>query len=525
VTAARPTRALPAGLLAAAAAGALACTGAIDRAPGGGPSGGADPGGPPPGGAGPGAGGPMVMGPVPPDPVVAGAPATGQRLTDRQYLNVVMDLLGVDASAQAAALPLDPKLEGFRNAGAALLPSDLRIEVYAGMAAHIAGQVDWSAHAARLGACATMDEACARGFVAALGRRLFRRPLADEEVARFLPIFPAVAREGDGFPVAAALTARAMLQSPEFLYRLEPGRADGYAAASRLAFLLWNSAPDDPLLDAAGRGAQAVRAQVARLLDDPRARRALRDYVDDWLDVDKLPRTRRDPERFPQFDAALATRMRDDVHRLFERVVFDEDGDLVEVVRQGLLTQPGILTVTSVGAAGSSIVDRGVFLLRNLLCKHMPEPPNNVPELPPASASASERDRLAQHRADPACGVCHNDIDPLGLPFETYDAIGGYQARDEAGNALTGAGEIEIAGQRIRYANTAEFVTVLARHPGLDACLVQKVVQYTFARPLAGEDQPLVDQLGARFRQQGGRYRALLQEVADRALLPPEVRP
>jgi hypothetical protein len=510
--------------LSLAAAGVAACTGAITPAPGAGPGDPMMPGGSGPAGSGPTTG--PTGGPIPADPVVAGAPASGQRLTDRQYLNVVMDLFGVDAAAPAAALPLDPKLEGFRNAGSSLLPSDLRIEVYAGIAAHVAAKVDWPAQTARLGACDSVDEACGRSFISALGRRLFRRPLADADVARFQPIFAAVAREGDGFPVAAALTARAMLQSPDFLYRLEPGRTDPFALAARLAFLLWNSTPDDALLDAAARGAQAVRAQTARLLDDPRARRALRDYVDDWLDVDKLPRTQRDPERFPQFDAALAGKMRDDVHQLFEKVVFEDDGDLIEVVRQGLLTQPGILTVTSVGAAGSSIVDRGVFILRNLLCEQMPEPPNNVPELPAANATASERDRLAQHRADPACGACHDRIDPLGLAFETYDAIGRYQARDESGNALTGAGEIEIAGQRIRYANTAEFVTALVRHPALDGCLVHKLVQYAFARPLAPGDQPLVDQLSGRFRQQGGRYRALIQDVADRTLTAAsEVKP
>jgi hypothetical protein len=488
-------------------------------------------------------------------PASPGAPATGPRLTDRQYLNVVADLFGVDVSADAIGMPLDPKLEGFRNAASSLLPSDIRIEGYATLAQAVTAKIDWGQQLARLGVCADPVDRCRRDLLTVMGRRLFRRPLTDEQRARFSTVFDAVAKDGDPFPVAASLVVEAMLQSPEFLYRLERGLGDvdDFELATRLAFLLWNSAPDDPLLDAANRSGlsapSALHAQVSRMLADPRAHRALRDYVDDWLDVDKLLRTSRDPSLFPQFTGALAADMREEIHRLFERVVWQDDADLVDVLRaertvvtpalaalyglpaqpggfveqdlsqvparSGLLTQAGILTLTSVGGPGSSIVDRGVFVLGKLLCRTTPEPPSNVPELPPADSGKSERDRLAQHRVDPACGACHSQFDPLGVAFEAYDAIGTLRTRDEAGNRLTGAGSLTVGGQEVPFTNIHEFVAALTRSSDVGACLARKVVQYALARPLRDDDAPVVTDLSARFAAGGHRYQGLLGALAE----------
>jgi hypothetical protein len=481
------------------------------------------------------------------------APATGQRLTDRQYLNVVTDLFGVDASADAITMPLDPKLEGFRNAASSLLPSDLRIEGYASLARTIAGKVDWGQLLARTGACADFTEACKRAFFAGIGRRLFRRPLDAEQMARFAPIFDAVAMQGDPFPAAAALVVEGMLQSPEFLYRLEGATIDDFALATRLSFLLWNSAPDDALLDAAAHAqltGPALHTQVTRMLGDDRARRGLRDYVDDWLDADKLLRTSRDPALFPMFSGALAADMREEIHRLFARVAWQDDADLVDVLRAehtvvtpalarlyglpprsmdgfadvdlsqtptraGLLTQAGVLTITSVGGPGSSIVDRGLFVLRNFMCRTTPEPPANVPDLPSADSGKSERDRLAQHRADPACASCHSQFDPLGIAFEAYDAIGALQTKDQAGNALTGVGVLTVDGQEFPYKNVREFVAALTRSTDVGSCLARKVVQYAFARPLAGGDEAMVKEVTTRFSEGGHRYRGLLAGLAE----------
>ena len=509
------------------------------------------------GGGGPAESGkPRPNGPVGPKGAAAPAsPATGQRLTDRQYLNVVADLFAVDAAPDLLTMPLDPKLEGFRNAASSLLPSDLRIEGYASLARSVIGKVDWGRLLARDGVCADATEGCRRAFFAVTGRRIFRRPLTAEQVARFTPLFDAVAKEGDPFPAAVALVVSAMLQSPEFLYRLESGPVDDFALATRLAFLLWNSAPDDALLDAAARSelaGPAGKAQIERLLGDERAHRALRDYVDDWLDADKLLRTSRDPALFPQFSGALAADMREEIHRLFAKVVWQDDADLVDVLRAertmvtpalarlyglpprstdgfaeqdlsqtparaGLLTQAGILTITSVDGPGSSIVDRDLFVLRNFLCRTTPEPPSNVPDLPSADSGKSERDRLAQHRADPACASCHGQFDPLGLAFEQYDAIGALQTMDQAGNRLTGTGSLTVAGQEVPFTSVREFVAALTRSSDVGACLARKVVQYAFARPLAGEDEPMVNELAARFAGSGHRYRGLLSVLAQGA--------
>ncbi len=451
--------------------------------------------------------------------VARAAPATGQRLTDRQYLNLVTDLFGVDASADVVSLPLDPEREGFRNAATALLPSDVRIEGYATLADAVTGRIDWARQLGADGVCTEYGDRCQSDFFRTLGRRLFRRPLSEEQQRRFSTLFAAVQKEGEPFAVAAGLVTSAMLQSPEFLYRLErPGKVDVWTLATRLAFLLWNSAPDDRLLDAAERQALSgagLRAEVDRLLGDARAKRALRDYVDDWLDADRLLRTSRDTDRFPQWTGALAAEMREEIHRLFDKVVWQDDAQLLQVLQQGLLSQRGIMTLTSVGGPGSSIVDRGAFIARHLLCIQIPEPPNNVPELPAAEKGKSERDRLAAHRADPACAACHDQIDPLGLAFETYDAVGAFQSQDELGNPLTGAGSLTIGNEKLPYNNVREFVAAFSKMPELEPCFVHKALQYALARPLNGADGAAIDDLLARYRAQGGRYRALLGALAE----------
>jgi hypothetical protein len=504
-----------------------------------------------------GGGGGSPMGGTP-SPAGVIAPASGQRLTDRQYVNVIADLFAIDVTADTVSMPIDPKVEGFRNAASALQPSDVRIEGYATLAGALASKVDWPKQIARDGGCTDFSSACENVFVATVGRRLFRRPLDDEQRARFQAIFDLVKGQGDPFTVAAGLVVQGMLQSPEFLYRLErtTSHTDDYEAATRLAFLLWNSGPDDVLLDAAGHGelgtAAGLHGQVTRLLNDDRARRALRDYVDDWLDTAKLPSTSRDSDLFPAFTPALALDMREEVQRLFARVLWTKDGDMLDVLRAqttevtaalaklyglpapaapgfsevsladlpgryGLLSQAGILTVTSVGSAGSSIVDRGVFVLRNVLCQDLPEPPVGVPQLADIDKGASERDRLAQHRTDPSCGSCHGLIDPVGVAFETFDGIGAYQTTDSRGNKLTGVGMLNVAGQDLPFNDFRQFVEALLKEPSLPSCLARKVLQYSSSRPLAAGDAAAVDALVGRFNQGGRHYRDLLAAVAESA--------
>ena len=138
-------------------------------------------------------------------------------------------------------------------------------------------------------------------------------------------------------------------------------------------------------------------------------------------------------------------------------------------------------------------------------------------ELPPADSGKSERERLAQHRADPTCASCHGQFDPLGIAFEGYDAIGALQTMDQAGNRLTGAGSLTVDGQEVPYTNVREFVAALTRSADVGGCLARKVVQYSLARPLAGPDEPMLGEVSAGFARGGHRYRSLLAALAGGA--------
>ena len=160
-----------------------------------------------------------------------------------------------------------------------------------------------------------------------------------------------------------------------------------------------------------------------------------------------------------------------------------------------------------------------MFVLRNFLCVHIPEPPNNVPELPEAESGKSERDSPAQHRADPACGSCHSQVDPLGIAFEAYDAIGALQTKDAAGNPLTGAGTLQVGDRQVPFSNVREFVAALTGSADIGACMARKVVQYAFARPLFKGDEPLPTRMAGRIREGGNRYQGSLAALADSACI------
>lgn len=481
-------------------------------------------------------------------------PESGQRMTDRQFTNAVSDTFGIDVSKDLFLLPADSKIDGFQNTASGLGASAARTMGYLNLAQRVSDRVDWATYLSSSSLCSRLDGACPREVIDHFGRSLFRRNITDAEAERYLALFSLVHEEKQPFTDAVRLLVRAMLQAPEFLYRLEKapgGKLEATAVANRLALLLWNSVPDETLIAAAESGAlegAGLRAQVERMLSDPKAKRALRDYVDDWLDVDRLMDVNRDPTVWKDFSPALALEMREEVHRLFERVAFTEDADLLEVFttdktsvtsalakiygapaaaksgffdldlagdvnRIGLLTQPGILTATAVTGMGESIIDRGMFVIENLLCEELPAAPDDVPSVEPAGPGVTQRAQLLKHREDVACASCHAIIDPAGLALEKYDAFGYFRQTDAHGNTLDGTGEAYLGEQTVRFTNARQFVTALANSPELESCLAQKVLQYAFARPM-GHD-PLVAPMAAEFVAGGRRYRDYLAAIAQ----------
>jgi hypothetical protein len=415
-----------------------------------------------------------------------------RRLTRLEYNHAARDLLG-GAVVAADDIPADESVGPFAS-NTVTSVTDLATEQYLESAEGLAAAaVATPAALDALVACdrKTLGDApCAATFIDRFGARAFRRPLAADEKARYVGLFT-TAVTGGAFADGIRLVVEALLQSPNFLYHVEldatPPAAgtlvalDSYQLAARLSFFLWTSVPDDALMAAAAAGGltdpAALRAQVTRMLADPRAHDAIATFHTQWLDLGKLPTISKDPTLYPLFTPALRDAMQAETTAFVDDVLRVGDGrletlltasysilddglfDLYGVARPAGTTGPvrveldptrraGLLTQASFLASHAhenqtSPVARGVAVIRNVLCVALPDPPPNVNNAPPdPMPGATTRQRFAVHESDASCAGCHKMIDGIGLGFEAYDAVGvfrtmdGGQAVDATGNVL-----------------------------------------------------------------------------------------
>ena len=387
---------------------------------------------------------------------------------------------------------------------------------------------------------ATVEEAesCGTAIIASLARRAYRRPVTFGDIEQLAGFYREGYAEG-GFEAGVETALRALLTSPEFLFRIErdPAGVEAGTAypvsdlelASRLSFFLWSSLPDDELIEAAADGrlrdADVLRAQVRRMLADPRAGTLTSNFASQWLHLRNLDAVQPDARAFPDFDDNLRQGFRTETELLFRSVV-EEDRSATDLLtadytflnervathygvpgiygdhfrrvglppdspRAGLLGHGSILTVTSYATRTSPVL-RGKWILENLLGTPPPPPPPNVPPLGESASSTevlSMRERMVSHRQNPACAVCHRIMDPAGLSMENFDAIGrwrdaeGGAAIDASGNLPGGESFEGVAGLR---------QALLDRPDVFVGTLTEKLLIYALGRGLDHADAPAV---------------------------------
>lgn len=489
------------------------------------------------------------------------AEAVMPRLTADQYRNSLIDLFGAGLPATPVEPDTNPYL--FRSIGAAqTVVSAQGVERYADAAFNVA-QVVFAEERRRAAVldCApvTPDDACAESFVRQQGLRIMRRPLSDEEVERWLSVSRDVA-EGD--PLLGLETVLAgMLQSSHFLYRVELGEPDpeeagarrytSWEMAQRLSFLLWNTAPDQALLDAAERGELVddvtLEAHAQRMLDDPRARRAVQDFFAQYLDLSRLARVERDPMRYPGASETLLAAMETELRLLVDDVVFRQDTDVRELFsaprgyvnselaalygvtapgaslvafvpvefppespRAGILTLGAFLTMNAHPTETSPTL-RGKYLRERIFCQDVPPPPDDIDlNLEQEEGDAPTlRERLEQHRNDPACSGCHSFIDPPGYLFEHYDSIGRYREEAE-GYPINAAGDLD----GVPMADARDLAAVLRDDERVGDCMARQLYRHANGRlETFGERRALRD-LQSSFAASGYRFRDLMLALA-----------
>jgi cytochrome c551/c552 len=320
---------------------------------------------------------------------------------------------------------------------------------------------------------------CARGIVRRLAGEAFRGPVGETDLAALMDLY-AAGRDERGFEAGIGAAIEAILVSPQFLFRLEPVRPAGPGAAgyrlgdrelaSRLSFFLWGAAPDAELLTLAAAGRLSrpaeLEKQVTRMIADPRSSALATRFAAQWLRLNDVDEMLPDALLYPYFDHSLGQAFKRETELLFDSIV-REDRPVLDLLtadytfvneriarhygipnvtgpqfqrvsvpdyRRGILGHGSILVLTSV-ADRTSPVMRGKWVMEVLLGSPPPPPPPNVPALEETNAAAagkllSVRERMEEHRRNPACTSCHRLIDPLGLALENFDVTGKWRIKD-----------------------------------------------------------------------------------------------
>jgi hypothetical protein len=391
-----------------------------------------------------------------------------------------------------------------------------------------------------------VEEACATRIVSALVRRAYRGQATDADTRRLLTFYRE-ARQGETFDAGIEAALQRMLASPKFIFRVERDpqpeerrqvRAGETFAisdlelASRLAFFLWSSIPDDQLLQVATQGRLRVPAvleqQVRRMLADPKAERLTTNFAGQWLHLRNLRTQQPNSMEFPDFDDNLRDALEREAWLFFDSIrredrnvldlmnadytfvnervakhygIPDVYGSrwrrvtLADEARRGLLGKAAILTVTS-NADRTSPVKRGKWVLDNILNAPPPPPPPDVPPFNEEGTRAgkvlSVRERLEEHRTNPVCANCHRMFDPIGLALENFDATGAWRSREggTGGNVIDASGELSDG---TKVDGVVSLRRALVREPDMFVgTVVEKLMTYALGRGLTAHDMPTV---------------------------------
>ncbi|MFO0726189.1 MAG: DUF1588 domain-containing protein [Myxococcota bacterium] len=482
------------------------------------------------------------------------ASLTGARRLSRAELqNSMHDLFGDDSSALGHLS--EDSYTPYDNSYRTQMASSALIDSLAAMADDVATRTLADAQKrGRIMSCTPTgpgDAACFRTIISTVGRRAFRRPLTEAEIVDYLSL-QAYATEDNpyvpkSFDTAVSLLLQAILQDPEFLYRIEAGtpgpEADvvtlsHFELATRLSYLLLGTGPDDALIadaEASRLDEAGLTAAANRLLADPRAKDQLHRFHSMWLGYRAIPGT-----------AQLVQAFQRETSALLDRVIFEDKRSYLDVFRSdqtyvddfladnyglphpsggmGWVTYPadshraGLLSHGTVLAAFSKFTDtsptqRGILVKNRLLCQTIaPPPPTVMADKPPGEGTtACKKDRYLTHEQVQSCANCHGQIDPIGFGLENFDVAGRFRTHDDGKPecVIDGAGTLPGFGT---FSGPAELSQKLIDTNTLDACALQQWMTFAIGHPLDDADRLQLDQLLQSFRADDHKLDQLMLE-------------
>jgi len=498
-----------------------------------------------------------------------------RRLNRAEYINTIRDLFGVTHDFQLEQLlPADGGGgEGFDTTGETLFTSSIHIEKYLAAAEQVTGLIlpdksrgqNPELRAARERILFREPRRfekpilIAREVILSFARRAWRRPVTDAEADQLMKLFARAHDRGDDFAVSVRLAIQSVLISPNFLFLAEPEPATSgvqrladIPLASKLSYFLWSSLPDTELLSLAEQGklsnTNIYRAQIQRMLKDPKAAALGERFALQWLDLDRLGgEVKPDATKYPEFNDSLAQAMKGEVAAYFNHLV-RENRSLLDLIdsqytfanqqlaelyglqgitgaelrpvqladarRGGILGMAGVHALTSYPVRTSPVL-RGRWLLEALLGDKIPPPPPDVPALNEAAAEKpgglSLRKQLELHRVKAECAACHDKMDPLGFGLENYDVLGRW--RDELhGEPVEAKGTLP-SGEI--YEGPAGLKKILlARKEQLIQHLARKMTGFAFGRELNKFDNCVIDDAMKALAQNDWRAGVLIETIA-----------
>jgi hypothetical protein len=495
-------------------------------------------------------------------PAFTPAPGLLRRLTRTQFRNALKDVFGY--TVDIATLDADSWDSNFASIGAAVVvTSDQGAEQYNTAVENAVNVVfsDATKRSQFLGCTPTgqSTDTCLRGYVQKLGLRAWRRALTSAELDQ-LGTLAAGASTTLGSAVEGARWATvALFESPNFLYRPELGatastgalRFTGYEMAGRLSFLIWNSLPDQTLLDQATGGmlatADGIRTAATRMLDATAGRESVGNFAEEYMRLDRIATQAKDPSLFPEYGTNLQTAMVRDMRDTWASLAFDDqtsamnlftttkvvvNADLATLYgldttgltsttfktmslpadgpRAGILSKAALLSEFANQQSGSPTL-RGKFIRESLMCLTIPPPPPGVNTGmidEPTDVPMTKRQKLEAHRTNPSCAGCHGLMDPLGLPLENFDAIGKYRTTD---NGLPIDPTSDFDGQPV--ADARGLGVAASQSVTVAQCLVRKYYAYAVGHAERDVDGSVLNTLAAAFNASGFKLRDLILAV------------
>lgn len=402
---------------------------------------------------------------------------------------------------------------------------------------------------------------CTEKIIKQFATQAFRRPVTRQELRPIVDLVNTTVKSGRTFEEGIQVGIQAILVSPHFLFRIEgiqnstQARSNSvltvnqYELATRLSYFLWSSMPDETLFEMAAQGRldnrRSLQVQVKRMLRDPKSSAFVKNFAGQWLNLRNLEELSPDPKKFRNFNTQLKNDMRRETEEFFSYIM-KEDRSVIEFInadytfmnerlakfygnkqikgesfqkvnldkskRAGLITQASILTLTS-NPGRTSPVKRGKWIMENILGTPPPAPPPNVPELEESASAkpnATLREQLALHRKIPGCAACHDLMDPLGLGFENFNAVGSW--REKEGRKKIDSSGLLPDGQTFK--GPIELITILEKQKeGFCRSLSEKMLTYAIGRGIEYYDKCAIDEITANFTAKGYRFSELVTEI------------